>query len=339
MKKMIALLALAGAAGTTLASVVVPGTLVASASFTNKNSIDAQGDPDNNTGSAVLASGGTIASVRAFGTVNEVFEGTFASEARVRFSAGAGNAFTAFNFQATTVGAYPGTGLGTVAVDRTLNVTPFTLAAGGTMNFEWFESFQDNANLPESNWADVTYEFRTASSIANGSHNFGTLNGNGVTLSYDGSHVSGGLDFITFTIDQPVANLGDYLNIQMLFGATGGMTDTEMALFGPDGSLIASDDDGNVGFSSQLSYGAADPFASGGTDEIAAGFNGLSLAAGTYTIGTGGFNTTWASTLGGAHLPGTNAGTYRLDITFVPTPGAAALLGLGGLMAARRRRA
>lgn len=337
--KKFALLAILAAAGTAQAS-ISSFSVVGTASFTNKNSIDAQGDIDNNIDSAIVGPGGAYNAVRVTGVLREVIEGTFASEARVRVSAGAGNAFTAFNVQASTVGAYPGAGLGTVNVGPTaVGVTAGTLAAGGTVNFEWFESFQDGtAGLPESRWDSVSYEFGS-NVIINGSHNFGTLNGNGVTQSYDGSHVSGGLDFITFTIDQPVANLGDYLNIQMLFGATGGMTDTEMALFGPDGSLIASDDDGNVGFSSQLSYGAADPFASGGTDEIAAGFNGLSLAAGTYTIGTGGFNTTWASTLGGAHLPGTNAGTYRLDITFVPTPGAAALLGLGGLMAARRRRA
>jgi hypothetical protein len=336
--KKFALLAILAAAGTAQAS-ISSFNVVGTASFANKNSIDAQGDIDNNVDSAIVGPGGAYNAVRVTGVLREVIEGTFASEARVRMSAGAGNAFTAFNVQASGVGAYPGVGLGTVNVASTVGVTAGTLANGGTVNFEWFESFQDGtAGQPESRWDTVQYEFGS-NVVTNGSFNFGTLTGNGVTQSYSGGHVSGGLDFITFTIDQPVANLGDYLNIQMLFGATGGMTDTEMALFGPGGNLIASDDDGNVGLASQISYGAADPFASGGTDEVAAGFHGLALPAGTYTIGTGGFNTVWASTLAGAHLPGTNAGTYRLDITFVPTPGAAALLGLGGLMAARRRRA
>ncbi|MFA6046689.1 MAG: PEP-CTERM sorting domain-containing protein [Phycisphaerales bacterium] len=334
--KAFALFALVVAAGSAQASVVIPGALLGSATFTGVNSIDAQGSATNNTGSAVIVPGGSVASVRAFGTLNLATAGTFASEARVRFSAGAGNAFSAFNFQHTSIGAYPASG--TVNFDTTTNVTPFALTNGGTVNFEWFESFQDSAGVPESTFAPVTYEFRSAATLQNGSFNFGTLASNGVTAHYNGSHVSGGLDFITFTLSSPVANLGDYLNIRMLAGTTGtSMSDTEIALYGPDGSFIATDDDGATGFFSQLSYGAADPFPSG--SDILPGSSGLSLAAGTYTLVTGGFNTTFASSLSGTFTPGTNSGTYDLAVTFVPAPGAMALLGLGGLVATRRRRA
>lgn len=331
-----AILSLVVAAGAAQASVVIPGSLLGSVTFTGVSSNDAQGSATNITGNAAISPGGNVASIHAFGTLNLATAGTFASEARVRFSAGAGNAFTAFNFQHTTVGAYPTSG--TVNFDTTTNVTPFTLNSGADVNFEWFESFQDSAGIAESVFSPVTYEFRGAAVIQNGSHNFGTLSNNGVTAHYNGSHVSGGLDFITFTINSPVANLGDYLNIRMLAGTTGAsMSDPEIALYGPDGNFIATDDDGATGLFSQLSFGAADPIPVAG-DNLP-GSAGLALAAGTYTIVTGGFNTTFASSLSGTFTAGTNAGTYDLAVTFVPAPGAAALLGLGGLVATRRRRA
>lgn len=63
--------------------------------------------------------------------------------------------------------------------------------------------------------------------------------------------------------------------------------------------------------------------------------------------GTQGFNAQFASNetlpasiLNASSNPGTNTNSVRVDTfnRFIPTPGAAALLGLGGLMAARRRR-
>lgn len=317
--KKIALLALVSVAGTAVASEIIPGTLLGSATFTNKNSIDAVGSATNDRDSAFISPGGTVASVRAFGSLTKVNSATFASEARVRFSAGTGNTFPNLDFQATTIGSYTGT----INVDRTVNVTPFTLTNGGQVNFEWFESFQDGpAGLPESTWDTVTYEFRSAAQLINGNFNLGAIGFN-QPGTHSGSHVSGGLDFFTFSIPA-VANPGQSLTIRMTAGLTGtSMTDTEIALYDGNGNLVALNDDfGGLGLFSGLDFSDSNP-----------------LAAGNYTLVTGGYNTIFPATLGGTFTAGTNAGTYELDIRYVPTPGALALMGMGGLIAARRRRA
>lgn len=304
---------------------------VASASFNNIGSIDAQGDVDNVRMNWVANGGGSISAIRVTGQLTEAATatGTFASEARVRFTAGAGSTFAAFNFQASTITGYTGT----IAIGpSTLNVTPFTLTNGGTVGLEWFESVQDGtAGIAEQTWDNVLYEFGS-NVITNGGAALGALVGDGSTLSVPGGHVSGGLDFFTFSIGG-VNSPTDYLNLSMLGGGTGGMTDTEMALYDGLGNLVASSDDEGPGLFSELSYGAADPLAA---PDVAPGFNGLSLAAGTYTIVTGGYDTNFTPTIG-AITAGTNAGSYSLSLTYVPEPASLALVSLGAICFVRRR--
>lgn len=328
-KFLVASLALAFVADALASSVTSTFTPVGSVTFTNKNSIDAQGDVDNNVDSWIAAGGGSVNGIRVTASLTEVNTATFASEARVRISPGAGNTFTAFNFQATTVGGFTGT----LAIGPTfLPVTPFTLNAGG-VGFEWFESFQDGtAGLPESRWDSVTYEFGTGSTtITNGGINLGALPDNGTPVNYSGSHVSGGLDFFPFSIGGVAGGL-DYLNISTSAGAAPSMTDTEIAIYDSLGNLVVANDDNDVDFFSELSIGAADPLAA---PNYTAGFDGLTLPAGSYTLVTGGFNTTFSPTIGGI-VPGTNAGTYNLSLSYVPEPASLVLLALGGLLIRRR---
>lgn len=337
MKTTIGILALVACAGIASASTsFTPSpTIVDTVTFTNINSVDGQGDIDNVLGNWAANNSGSVDQIRVTGTLQEIATATWASEARVRFTAGAGSAFPAFNVQATTTGGYTGT----FNVNSTVNVSPFSLTAGGAVGFEWFESAQDGtAGLPEQTWTSVTYEFVQSAGptvITNGNVALGSL-AQGSTTNYSGGHVSGGIDFVTFTIGDDVAG-GGYLNIRMLGGATGGMSDTELALYDGGGNFIATDDDGSgaSGFFSMMSFGAADPNVLPGDD--AAGSDGLFLPAGTYTLVTAGYNTVFGATLG-AITPGTNAGSYDLSISYVPTPGALALLGMGGLIANRRRR-
>ena len=335
--KIFALLVLAGTAGTSLASIVTNTfTSFGTASYTNKNSIDAQGDVDNNRDTFVATSGGTVNAIRVNGNLTSIASGTFASEARVRFTAGAGNAFTGFNLQASTVGTYS-----TLVVGPTqFAVTPFTLAAG-TVNLEWFESAQDGAaNIAESRWNTVSYEFGNGSStITNGSFALGTINPDGIQVCGGASgNVSGGLDFYTVNFAGPGAlSLTDYVNIQTL-NTTGGVAyDTEMAIYDSLGNKVSENDDSGVNAYSQLSYGVADPLAVAASG--VAGFDGATFAAGAYTIVVGGFNTTFPATLAGTFTAGTAVGNHQVCIQYVPTPGTAVLAGLAGLFAARRRRA
>lgn len=337
--KKIALLALIAGTSSAMASSVSFVT-AASVTFANKASIDAQGDVDNARDSFVSVSGGAVSSVRVTGSLTRNQAGTFVSEARVRFAPGAGNSFTAFNVQASSVTSYTGT----VAVGPTaVAVTPFTLAAGGSVGVEWFESAQDGtANLPESTWNTVTYEFGSAA-LVNGNFNLGSAVGNGVTVTTAGSNVAGGLDFYTITIPYGVSNLADYLNIKTSTPAGAGLYDSELAIFDSAGNKIAEDDDGVIGtgaagFYSMLSFGGADPLAEAGTtDNTNPGESGATLAAGTYTIVVAGYNTAFGATIN-AITPGTAAGAYNLDITYVPAPASIAFLGLGALVGGRRRR-
>lgn len=336
-KNLLALALVAGTAASAVAS-TVNFTTIASVTFNNKGSIDAQGDVDNARDTWVVpaGSGGSITSVRVQGSLTLNQSGTYANEARVRMSAGAGSSFTAFNVQGTTTGAYSGT----IAVDRSVNVTPFSLAGGGTVNFEWFESFQDGtAGLPESTWDTVTYSFG-GSVIQNGNFNLGSAPIDGVTRSTAGSNVSGGLDFYTITIPNGVTHISQWLNIKTSQPVGAAAYDSEIALYDASGNKIAEDDDGamGTGFYSMLSFGAADPLGdSSDPANTAPGESGSFLAPGTYTIVVGGYNTTFGATIGSI-TAGAASGTYSLDVTYVPAPGAVALMGLAGLVAGRRRR-
>jgi hypothetical protein len=311
----LAILACAGIA-TASTSFTPSPTLVDSFTVNNIASIDGQGDVDNITATWNNLGSGTVDQIRVVGTLTEVNTGTFASEARVRFSPLNNNTFAPFNVQATTVGGY----VGSLAIDNTINVPSFNLVPD-SVGIEWFESFQDGAaGLAESVWDTVTYEFLQSAGptvITNGNFALGAIS---TVAAHSGSHVSGGLDFFTFSIGA-VANPGDSLSISMTAGLTGtSMTDTEIALYDGAGNLVASNDDA-IGLFSALSFDDLSP-----------------LAAGNYTLVTGGYNTVFPATLDGTFVPGTNAGTYELAIAYVPTPGALALLGMGGLIANRRRR-
>ena len=317
MKKTIGILALVACAGVASASssTTVPFTVQATATFSNKASIDAQGDVDNARDTWVSTYSGPINGVRVAGSLTEVNTGTYANEARVRVGAG----FGFRDLQASTTGNFTGT----LAIGpTTLATSAFNLVSGETVNFEWFESLQDGtAGLVESTWDSVTYEFGFGGTvITNGNVALGTLPLG--TTSYSGSHVSGGLDFITFSVPA-IVNPGDSLYIGLSDGLTGiSMDDTEIALYDAAGNQVGYNDDiGYPNYFSELSY-----------DDLAP------LAGGTYTLVTAGYNSSFPLTLGGTFSPGTNAGSYELAITYVPTPGALALLGLGGLITGRRRR-
>lgn len=313
--KKFALLALIAGTTTAMAS-TSSFTTVGSVTFNGKNSVDAQGDIDNAIDSWVSAAGGSVSSIRVTGRLTEINTGTFASEARVRISAGAGNSFSAFNVQATSLGNFTGTtSIGPAAVA----VTAFTIAPGSTLNFEWFESFDDQSNAPDAVWDTVTYEFG-GNNITNGNFNLGVANPNGVTSSTFGSNVAGGLDFYSISLPYGVSNLGDFLNIETSAGADNSTAyDSEIAIYDGAGNFITTDDDGaDVGLFSRLNLTSG-------------------LAAGNYTIVVGGFNTIFGTTLSQI-TPGAAAGTYSLDVTYVPAPASVAFLGLGALVAGRRRR-
>lgn len=143
-----------------------------------------------------------------------------------------------------------------------------------------------------------------------------------------------------FTIDTPVSASDAHAWLELMSNDSG--FDTEIGLYDSAGNLLDSDDDDGFGAQSVLSYGAGSGELLGGTGTtdtlavIGAGQDGGMLAAGEYYVVIGGFNTVFGAS-NFSVTAGTATGDFKL--TIVPAPGALALLGLGGLVAARRRRA
>lgn len=129
-----------------------------------------------------------------------------------------------------------------------------------------------------------------------------------------------------------VADETDIFNI----GTEASDFDTEIGLYSSTGALLASDDDSGAGLTSLIA--------------------GNQLDAGVYYLAVGGFNTAFAGgfnvvggddtgVVGGVVNNTTFGGTIDSEgqvlwysFTVVPTPGALSVLGLGAVVAGRRRR-
>ncbi|GAB4386259.1 MAG: hypothetical protein Kow0022_14700 [Phycisphaerales bacterium] len=117
--------------------------------------------------------------------------------------------------------------------------------------------------------------------------------------------------------------------------------DTELGLYDSVGNFVATDDDDGVGLFSVLTFGAGSGLTLGDTFNL--GGNGIAegedgnLAGGVYWLAIGEFNTTYNAS-GWSVTGGNEAVNYVLSIyASVPAPASLALLGLGGLVARRRR--
>lgn len=159
---------------------------------------------------------------------------------------------------------------------------------------------------------------------------------------------SNGVQWFRFSIAQD-AIAPTYLDLTSngsIIPDTGGNADTELALFNAAGDFLSTDDDDGLQFRSTLSFGAGsglllgDAFDLGG-DGIANGNDG-NLAAGTYWLALVDWDHTFSNGFGVTPVPGTQVAPHNWQLSvytnIVPAPGSLALLGLGGLVATRRRR-
>ncbi|MFZ4573736.1 MAG: PEP-CTERM sorting domain-containing protein, partial [Phycisphaerales bacterium] len=249
-------------------------------------------------------------SVTINGTLREVNTGTFASEARIR-------AISPSNGESTGVDIQPFTSTGFTSTVTATNVnrliggftgTPFNVG-GQTWTFSMYESFNDSGE--DAQWDGLSIRFDPyVPPTPPACINLGTWNATQID-----------------TLNSGTVNPG---------------TDTEIALYDSNGILLGSNDDH-------------------GTAATSFNFNsllgGLSLTNNAvYYVAVGGFNSVFAN--GFSAVGGTALGDYRLNINgvqgvangtlaaasmnwycfTVPTPSALALLGLGGVVAGRRRR-
>lgn len=152
-----------------------------------------------------------------------------------------------------------------------------------------------------------------------GTANFvGSFGQPGGSVLIDGTITVGDVDWFSFTLTD-VASLAVFAGFSNTSSADG-----VMQLVDSSGVVIAFDDDSGIGFMPALQV--------------------ASLAAGTYYIGMSGFGDAGISSVGTTNVfdglghQENFAYKLTLGVTVIPAPGAMALLGLGGLVATRRRR-
>lgn len=135
------------------------------------------------------------------------------------------------------------------------------------------------------------------------------------TLDFYNFSISDGLSSISFAASQ--ARRRDFI-------------DTEIGIYNSRGRRIANDDDGGRGLNSYLAFGDGS-----GRDM---------LAAGSYTLVVGSYNTIFTRNIRNLRAGRWSAGAYNVsidtDVAAVPAPAGGLLLltGLAGFVAARRKR-
>lgn len=285
-------------------------------------------------------------SITLSGTLRQVTSGNFASEARILVSSPSNGASTSPDAQLFTTNSFTGSVTGT----RTVTLSGFTgvpfNVGGQTFNFRFYESFNDSGTATDAEWDALTITFNAfVPPTPPACIDLGNVSNSQYPAVQTGTLASGQIAWYCFNV---AANT--VLDMHTFFsGIPGGaQTDTELGLFNSAGILVAENDDLAGGIPSGLGNFNSGIITGGGSGidvngETAGGVLGPGtgtnvagfLPAGTYYLGVGGFNTVWSNGFGAT--PGTAAGPFTL--TLIPTPGAAALLGLGALAGFRRRRA
>jgi hypothetical protein len=233
----------------------------------------------------------------------------------------------------------------------------------GTGAFRFFETVDDGGEVQiDARWnlLNLTVNPVVAPSGTNVT-NLGTIGLNGAQITGT-TNALNPVQWYRFVLpNNATFNSGRWFDITTR--ANGAAFDTSVALFrGSDGALLSIDDEDGTGSFSQLSFGSPSitPFtgASAGNRGSGAIYTGSASAvgghgrdsaldAGEYYVAVGHYTSAFnaagtavtASEGFGTSAP-TAFGSFTLNLTTnIPAPGALALVGMGGLVAARRRRA
>ena len=210
---------------------------------------------------------------------------------------------------------------------------------GRQFRFRFFESFNDGGTANDSNWEDLRITFNVFTPPTPPvSVDLGNVS-NGVypatTLATIGAAAE--VDWYCFNVTSAISAL------DIFGGFPAGNFDTEFGLYDSNGFLVTTNDDyafpaaawSRMGFGggSGTDPDGEGPLAPFGTNS---GHSAAILAPGTYYLAAGAFNTNFGASGFGAVSTSAALGEY--SVNFIPTPGALALLGLGGIIAGRRRR-
>jgi hypothetical protein len=179
----------------------------------------------------------------------------------------------------------------------------------------------------------VETESNNSAATANSIGSFGVPGGSVLvdgTITGGGVGIAGDVDWFRFTVG------GTATVVTSVFSLDNTIADSELWLVASNGTtILAYNDDGNPG---------------GGSNGMSSLIQ-LNLAPGDYYLALSGFNDGGMANnlpdgFNGSGVPGPAAEghgenfTYKLLVGFnvVPTPGAIALFGMGGIVVARRRR-
>ncbi len=171
--------------------------------------------------------------------------------------------------------------------------------------------------LASSSHAGYISESESNNTLAT-ANDLGIFSAPGGTVAIDGVIGANDVDWFSFTIND-LASLSFFAG----FSATSG-ADGIMQIVTAGGDVIAFDDDSGIGLMPAIQI--------------------ENLAAGTYYMGLSGFGDVGAGSVGTDELADgvghAQNFAYKISVgfTIIPAPGAMALLGMGGLVASRRRR-
>ncbi len=283
---------------------------------------DSVGSPENSTATATFAGGFSATEVLIEGDITGVlaFNGSyFFGEGDIVITDPSAGTLTWQN----PAGTVPDTS-GPTPYSATSNFGS-PVAVAGDWDFEFIDTFDDGAGADSiSTDVSVTVREVAPSTDVNGLFSLGSLSPVG-SVSSEGEFLLAGL-VDTYSLTVGAAGDIDIVTSEDPGGISGGdPVDTELGLFDASGVMIAYNDDiGSPNFYSNIL--------------------GESIPAGNYTIAIAGFGSNMSSGGVGSLLlgdvtGGDSTGDYLLDVTLVPEPASALLLGAGALMIARRRRA
>lgn len=266
------------------------------------NSIDGRNDPSN-----VRVNLGLAASTYALessvlvnsAALTKFVSGTFGREAALRLRNSA-HPYSFADFSPATVEGYSGTHA-VPAGPRPL-VGPLvgsTIPAGSTWTAEFFETYDDSLNAPEQSISDLSFGVGAGQAYVPAAQpsnvmDLGNLNGNSGTITRPSGPIAPGqVRWYKFRVPEVNGENGIYFDINTeITNQTGGVTDTEIALYTADGRLIEQDDEDGYFAMSALSFGDfVNPRPAPGNLSLPFdGRDGEGLAAGTYFLATGAFN-------------------------------------------------
>jgi hypothetical protein len=264
---------------------------------------------------------------RFSGTLTDNAVGTWSSEARWRVVAPSGETFTMSSGLTGSSNTTPAPFVASNVTVNTGGALSTVANSVGTWTFRAFESADDGGTTVDGFWSNFSFDFDdfAAPTPPAGATNLGSLPAGGMLMGQN-AYVSNTVQWYKITLGAAIPS-GDLFRVHTygntLTGGQFGNEDTEIALFNSLGNVIASNDDlnGNLWSDIQITTG------------LAAGDYYVAAAAYNLSFGAGFTATAADAVLAGSALSG------NIKLTVIPAPGSIALLGLGGLMMGRRRRA